>query len=107
MRTTHHSIPFPFRAVHRQDIVTLAETKRDVTLCGGIHWEKFRFMGELILRLTQAISFATLIQPNPGVLAFVSDTTLLTEAVRGLLHTKKRIKTLTKQCMFLFLGAVP
>lgn len=69
--------------------MTLAETKRDVTLCGGIHWEKFRFMGELILRLTQAISFATLIQPNPGVLAFVSDTTLLTEAVRTCRHEKE------------------
>jgi hypothetical protein len=82
------STHLPFRAVHRQDIVTLAETKRDVTLCGGIHWEKFRFMGELILRLTQVISFATLIQPNPAVLAFVSDTTLLTEAVRTFMHEK-------------------
>ncbi|KAI8337625.1 ras guanine nucleotide exchange factor domain-containing protein [Chlamydoabsidia padenii] len=73
----------PYLWVHRQDIVTLAETKRDVTLCGGIHWEKFRYMGEIILRLTQAISITTTIQPNPCVLAFISDTTLLTETERS------------------------
>ncbi|CAO3594031.1 unnamed protein product [Absidia cylindrospora] len=71
----------PYLWVHRQDIVTLAEMKRDVTLCGGIHWDKFRFMGEIILQLTNTITLATTTQPNPCVLAFISDTTLLTEDV--------------------------
>ncbi|ORZ14197.1 ras guanine nucleotide exchange factor domain-containing protein [Absidia repens] len=72
----------PYLWVHRQDIVNLAETRRDVTLCGGIHWEKFRFMGEIILHLTHGITLATTTQPNPCVLAFISDTTLLTEEER-------------------------
>ncbi|ORZ24036.1 ras guanine nucleotide exchange factor domain-containing protein [Absidia repens] len=72
----------PYLWVHRHDIVTLAEMKRDMTLCGGIHWDKFRFMGEIILQLTNTITLATTTQPNPCVLAFISDTTLLTEDER-------------------------
>jgi hypothetical protein len=75
------------RRVHRQDIVTIAATQRDVTIGGGIHWEKFKVMGEIILQLTQAGTLATTIQPNPFVLAFLSDTSLLTEKVMYLLTT--------------------
>ncbi|KAI8328481.1 ras guanine nucleotide exchange factor domain-containing protein [Chlamydoabsidia padenii] len=72
----------PYLQVHRQDIVTIAKTQRDVTIGGGVHWEKFKSMGEIILQLTQAGALATTTQPNPHVLAFLSDTSLLTEKER-------------------------
>ncbi|CAO3606988.1 unnamed protein product [Cunninghamella echinulata] len=69
----------PYLWLHRQDLVILAETKRDITSSGTVHWEKFRTMGEAIFKITQNLSCTSTIQPNNYILQFLSDTDLLNE----------------------------
>ncbi|CAO3638880.1 unnamed protein product [Cunninghamella blakesleeana] len=74
-----HEPCLPYLWLHRQDLVILAETKRDITSSGTVHWEKFRMMGEAIFKITQNLSCTSTIQPNTYILQFLSDTDLLNE----------------------------
>ncbi|KAI8073120.1 ras guanine nucleotide exchange factor domain-containing protein [Gongronella butleri] len=70
---------FPYLWLHRQDLVALAETKRDVTPSGAIHWEKFKTMGEIVFDTLTAFTSNSTIQPHPTILALLSGTQVLSE----------------------------
>ncbi|ORX51337.1 ras GEF [Hesseltinella vesiculosa] len=74
----------PYLWLHRQDLVALAESKRDMTPSGTIHWEKFKAMGKVVFEVLQAFTRSTTIQPHPTILALLSSTQVYSDTVMTL-----------------------